>query len=282
MPDDVTQGAPGAPAAGAGAAGGSGSLSAEEIQNLLKDPGAGSGTDTSHEDPFKDIPWDKVSAAWKAGKAPEALRKEAELPFLQEFTRKSQAFGKEREAFFASVVDRLTERGVAPPDQKEALREKLKESGFPLEAVDAYIDSKLQPAMTDLSSSRMESLAAAAHPYVGTRREDIANIIRTNPSAARLILSNGGRDGHEVIVGIATRLENEDLKAKLKQQEDGLPALRMQIAKEVIAELKKTGQVLPPTTSHAGQGPTAGGTSEKFTDFKGAALAAAKEGNFPL
>ncbi len=280
--DDNGQGTPGAPPA-AGAAGGSGPASTLDLQSLLSAPDAPPAAAPPPEDPFKDIPWDKVRAARAAGKLPEDVKKDLELPFLQEFTRKSQAFGQERERFLAGLVERLSARGVAAsPEEKDQLREQLKESGIPLELVEQFIDRKLQPIVTETNSTRMEALAAAEHPWVTEKRAEIAEYIRTNPAAARLILANGGADGHFVVAGIARMMENEHLKAELKKREDGLPALRTQIAKDIIAELKKNGRILPSTTSQAGTGPTASSGETVHKDFKAAAIAAAKEGNFPL
>lgn len=283
MPTDVPnsdQGTSGAPPSPEGA-GGSGSLSAQELTELLNAPDPQPGAPPPTEE-FKDLPWDKVQAAVRAGKAPEDFKKTVELPFLQEFTRKSQAFSREKEALMASMIDKLASRGVAPTvEEKDELREKLKEGGLPLELLDQYIERKMAPVVNDVSSTRMEQLAIAMEPAVEKRREEIAAYIRENPSTARLILANNGRDGHEVIARVAQLLEYQQLKAEKEQFEQNLPKLRLEIAKEVIATLKKTGQVLPSSTSRAGTGPT-GETKAEYSTFKEAALAAARSGNFPL
>lgn len=222
------------------------------------------------------------------GLSPDAIRRslsreqwqEIEKPFLSDHTRKTQALAKEREHLLDRMLAREGREAPAP-DERRQLLDRLKQGD--LDVIDQYlakeVSARVEPlkAQMDLQTAYQEALTL--HPYIGTKGQEIGQVISGDPRLVEMVQMAGHRFLPIVLQGAAMSLENQELKAWKANTEKNIEA----IVKKRLADVSQQARSLPPQTSKAGSTPTAtpseGG---KVLGFYAAGVKALEELGIPV
>ena len=250
------------PTAGAGEGQSAGGSILAELE--ASEPKADAG---SSPDPWGDAEFLKRLESLDFSKAPEALRRKVEAPFVKDYTQKWQAVAEERkqlqserERIFNVALDRLKEGGVQAPTQtvQDQIRERLEAGDMNAipDLVKQEIEREVGPMRQQAALRNALDSAVKLSPLVREKEPEIAAIIRDDPTLQQMATANNYAYAPYVLAGLADRIE----KAQIQQQFEAFKAQaevdKKAYAKRAIEEFRTRGASLPPVTSQAGSSGT--------------------------
>jgi hypothetical protein len=264
------------PTAGAGegqSAGGS------VLAELEADDAKGAVAETT-TDPWGDTELLKKLESLDFSKAPEALRRKLEAPFVSDYTRKWQAVAEERkqlqserERIFNVALERLKGGGVEAPSQtvQDQIRERLEAGDMNAipELVKQEIEREVGPMRQQAALRTALDKAFQLSPLVREKEPEIAGILREDPVLQQMASANNYQFAPYVLAGLADRIEKVQIKAEFEAFKASAEAEKKAYAKRLLAEVQARGASLPPVTSQAGSSGTAsrGGAPSSLQDI---------------
>lgn len=251
------------PTAGAGEGQSAGGSILAELE--APEPKADAG---SSPDPWGDAEFLKRLESLDFSKAPEALRRKVEAPFVKDYTQKWQAVAEERkqlqserERIFNVALDRLKEGGVQAPTQtvQDQIRERLEAGDMNAipDLVKQEIEREVGPMRQQAALRNALDSAVKLSPLVREKEPEIAAIIRDDPTLQQMATANNYAYAPYVLAGLADRIEKAQLQQKIATMEAEFDGKMKAYARAALAEYQKRGTSLPPVTSQAGSGGTA-------------------------
>lgn len=278
-----------APPAGAGAGEGQ-SAGGGILAELEADQGPAAGSEPP--DPWGDADFLKKLESLDFSKAPEALRRKVEAPFVKDYTQKWQAVAEERkqlqserERIFNVALDRLKAGGVETPTQtvQDQIRERLEAGDMNAipDLVKQEIEREVGPMRQQAALRNSLDTAVKLNPLVREKETEIAAIIRDDPTLQQMATANNYAYAPYVLAGLADRIEKSLIQQQFEAFKASAEAEKKAYARRAIQELRAQGATLPPVTSQAGSGGTAA-RSEAGQSLKEAMLDAfVKAGGTP-
>ena len=252
-----------APAAGSGAGdvqSAGGSVLAELEADTPQAPEAS-------PDPWGDPEFLKRVESLDFTKAPEALRRKVEAPFVSDYTKKWQAVAEERkqlqserERIYNAALEQLRGKGVEAPTQtvQDQIRERIEAgdmSAIP-ELMRQEIEREVGPMRQQAALRNAIETAGRLSPMVREKEPEIAAMLRDEPGLQQMAAMNNYQFAPYVLAGLADRIE----KAQIQQQFEAFKAQaevdKKAYAKRAIEEFRTRGASLPPVTSQAGSSGT--------------------------
>jgi cytochrome c556 len=250
------------PTAGAGEGQSTGGSVLAELEADTPQADAG-----STPDPWGDPEFLKRLESLDFAKAPEALRRKVEAPFVADYTKKWQAVAEERkqlqserERIFNVALDRMKESGVQTPTQtvQDQIRERLEAGDMNAipDLVKQEIEREVGPMRQQAALRNAIETAGRMSPMVREKEPEIAAILRDEPGLQQMAAMNNYQFAPYVLAGLADRIE----KAQIAQQFEAFKAQaevdKKAYAKRAIEEYRTRGASLPPVTSQAGSSGT--------------------------
>lgn len=216
-------------------------------------------------DPWGDPEFLKRLESLDFSKAPEALRRKVEAPFVSDYTKKWQAVAEERkqlqserERIFNVALDRLKEGGVQAPTQtvQDQIRERLEAGDMNAipDLVKQEIEREVGPMRQQAAFRNAIETAVRMNPLVKDREPEVAEMLRSDPLLQQAAAINNYQFAPLVLAGLADRIEKAQIKAEFDAYKVSAEAEKKAYARRAIEELRKTGASLPPVTSQAGSG----------------------------
>jgi len=250
------------PTAGAGEGQSAGGSILAELE--ATEPKADAG---SSPDPFGDPEFLKRLESLDFSKAPEALRRKVEAPFVKDYTQKWQAVAEERkqlqserERIFNVALDRLKEGGVQAPTQtvQDQIRERLEAgdtSAIP-DLVKQEIEREVGPMRQQAALRNALDSAVKLSPLVREKEPEIAAIIRDDPTLQQMATANNYAFAPYVLAGLADRIALAQRTQEIESMKASFETEKKAYARRAIEEYRARGATLPPVTSQAGSGGT--------------------------
>jgi len=250
------------PTAGAGEGQSAGGSVLAELEADTPQADAG-----STPDPWGDPEFLKRLESLDFAKAPEALRRKVEAPFVADYTKKWQAVAEERkqlqserERIFDVALERLKDGGVQAPTQtvQDQIRERLEAGDMNAipDLVKQEIEREVGPMRQQAALRNAIETAGRMSPMVREKEPEIAAILRDEPGLQQMAAMNNYQFAPYVLAGLADRIE----KAQIQQQFEAFKAQaeveKKAYAKRAIEEFRTRGANLPPVTSQAGSSGT--------------------------
>lgn len=207
-------------------------------------------------------------------KLPDDIRQKFELPFLQQYTRKTTEDSQRQQKLFEGVITKLNSQGIQPTqDQRSELLERIRSGDF--EAVSQLIEhdvnQRVAPVAQQVAFRDAIEKATVLHPYVQQKQQEVANVLSQNPQLAQMAMANNYAFAPQVLAGIALQIENQELKARAESAKVDEVA----IARRAIEAYKKQVRGIPAITSKAGttvSGKTGGQGTQSFKEAAAAAF----------
>ncbi len=251
------------PTAGAGEGQSAGGSILAELE--APEPKADAG---SSPDPWGDAEFLKRLESLDFSKAPEALRRKVEAPFVKDYTQKWQAVAEERkqlqserERIFNVALDRLKEGGVQAPTQtvQDQIRERLEAGDMNAipDLVKQEIEREVGPMRQQAALRNALDSAVKLSPLVREKEPEIAAIIRDDPTLQQMATANNYAYAPYVLAGLADRIEKAQLAQQIESLKANFEAEKKAYARRAIEEYRTKGASLPSVTSQAGSGGTA-------------------------
>ena len=257
----VADGAPVvAPSSGTGASEGQ-SAGGSVLAELEADtPQADAG---STPDPWGDPEFLKKLESMDFSKAPEALRRKVEAPFVKDYTSKWQAVAEERkqlqserERIFSVALDRLKEGGVQTPTQtvQDQIRERLEAGDMNAipDLVKQEIEREVGPMRQQAALRNAIETAGRMSPMVREKEPEIAEMLRNEPGLQQMAAMNNYQYAPYVLAGLADRIEKAQIQAQFEAFKAQAEVDKRAYAKRAIEELRAQGASLPSVSSQAG------------------------------
>ena len=252
--------APATPGAGEGQSAGGSVLAELEADTSTATPAA-------TPDPWGDPDFLKKLESLDFSKAPEALRRKVEAPFVSDYTKKWQAVAEERrqlqserERIFNVALDRLREGGVNAPTQtvQDQIRERLEAGDMNAipDLVKQEIEREVGPMRQQAAPRGALDKAFQLSPLVREKEPEIAAILRDDPTLQQMASANNYAYAPYVLAGLADRIEKANLAQQIESMKAQFEVEKKAYAKRAIEEFKARGASLPPSTSQAGSGGT--------------------------
>ena len=218
-------------------------------------------------DPWGDTEFLKRVESLDFTKAPEALRRKIEAPFVahstkgwQEIAEQKRVLQTERDRIFNVALDRLKESGVQAPTQtvQDQIRERIEAgdmSAIP-ELMRQEIEREVGPMRQQAALRNAIETAGRLSPMVREKEPEIAAMLRDEPGLQQMAAMNNYQFAPYVLAGLADRIE----KAQIQQQFEAFKAQaeveKKAYAKRAIEEFRTRGSSLPAVTSQAGSSGT--------------------------
>ena len=251
------------PTAGAGEGQSAGGSILAELE--APEPKADAG---SSPDPWGDAEFLKRLESLDFSKAPEALRRKVEAPFVKDYTQKWQAVAEERkqlqserERIFNVALDRLKEGGVQAPTQtvQDQIRERLEAGDMNAipDLVKQEIEREVGPMRQQAALRNALDSAVKLSPLVREKEPEIAAIIRDDPTRQQMATANNYAYAPYVLAGLADRIEKAQIQQEFAAFKANAEADKKAYARRAIEEYRTKGASLPSVTSQAGSGGTA-------------------------
>lgn len=251
------------PTAGAGEGQSAGGSILAELE--ASEPKADAG---SSPDPWGDAEFLKRLESLDFSKAPEALRRKVEAPFVKDYTQKWQAVAEERkqlqserERIFNVALDRLKEGGVQAPTQtvQDQIRERLEAGDMNAipDLVKQEIEREVGPMRQQAALRNALDSAVKLSPLVREKEPEIAAIIRDDPTLQQMATANNYAYAPYVLAGLADRIEKAQIQQEFAAFKANAEAEKKAYARRAIEEYRTKGASLPSVTSQAGSGGTA-------------------------
>ena len=251
------------PTAGAGEGQSAGGSILAELE--ASEPKADAG---SSPDPWGDAEFLKRLESLDFSKAPEALRRKVEAPFVKDYTQKWQAVAEERkqlqserERIFNVALDRLKEGGVQAPTQtvQDQIRERLEAGDMNAipDLVKQEIEREVGPMRQQAALRNALDSAVKLSPLVREKEPEIAAIIRDDPTLQQMATANNYAYAPYVLAGLADRIEKAQIQQEFAAFKANAEADKKAYARRAIEEYRTKGASLPSVTSQAGSGGTA-------------------------
>lgn len=249
-----------APSAGTGAGAGQ-SAGGSVLAELEADtPQADAG---STPDPWGDPEFLKKLESMDFSKAPEALRRKVEAPFVKDYTSKWQAVAEERkqlqserERIFSVALDRLKEGGVQTPTQtvQDQIRERLEAGDMNAipDLVKQEIEREVGPMRQQAALRNAIETAGRMSPMVREKEPEIAEMLRNEPGLQQMAAMNNYQYAPYVLAGLADRIEKAQIQAQFEAFKAQAEVDKRAYAKRAIEELRAQGASLPSVSSQAG------------------------------
>ena len=243
-------------------------------------------------DPWGDPEFLKKLESLDFSKAPEALRRKVEAPFVKDYTQKWQAVAKdrqdlqsERERIFNFALDKLKAGGVEAPAQtvQDQIRERLEAGDMNAipDLVKQEIEREVGPMRQQAALRNALDSAFKLNPLVREQEPQIAEMIRNEPQLQQLASMNNFQFAPLVLAGLADRIEKANSQQQFEAFKAQAEADKKAYAKRAIEEFRTRGASLPPVTSQAGSGGS-NGRGDESQSLKEAMLAAyVKAGGTP-
>ena len=255
-----------APAAGTGAAdvqSAGGSILAELEADDAKP------VETATPDPFGDAEFLKRLESLDFSKAPDAIRRKIEAPFVSDYTKKWQAVAEERkqlqaerERIFNAALERIQSGGVETPSQtvQDQIRERLEAGDMNAipDLVRQEIEREVGPMRQQAALRSALDKAVQLQPLVREKEPEIASILREDPVLQRMASADNFQYAPYVLAGLADRIEKAQLAQQIETMKASFEAEKRAYAKRAIEEFRARGASLPPVTSQAGSSGTNG------------------------
>jgi hypothetical protein len=184
-------------------------------------------------------------------KLPASLRQKLELPFLRDYTRKSQDVAQQQARLLESVTSKLAAHGAEPTvDEVEMLRERVR-SGDP-DAVESLISKIVQdrvgPMQQQTALREATEQAERMHPLIKEHPEIVTAALQANPDLLALARADNFRHAPVIMAGLAYQAE----AMQLRQRVAGIDTEKKEYARQVLQAFQRKTSGLPPTTSMAG------------------------------
>lgn len=219
---------------------------------------------------------------------PAAFKKSFDEGFVPKpiFTQKTQALAEEKKAMEAreqaifEMARRMAEAKAAPqgPTAAELQKKELMElalSGDPVaqqKLVDLQVEERVQPLQTQMQLRSAYENAVAAVPAVEQYRNEISQVLQSNPALAKMAAVDNYAHADKVYIALAQEQMLMRLVPTLKTKDDEIAGLK---AKLQTYEKERT-RGLPSSTTRAGVtagAPAAGDGADFQEDFKNAWIA---------
>lgn len=223
----------------------------------------------STSDPWGDTEFLKRLESLDFAKAPEAIRRKVEAPFVKDYTTKWQAVAEERkqlqserERIFNVALERLKGGGVEAPSQtvQDQIRERLEAGDMNAipDLVKQEIEKEVGPMRQQAALRSALDRAVQMSPLVREKEPEIATILRDDPVLQQMASANNYQFAPYVLAGLADRIEKAQIQQQFEAFKVQAEAEKKAYAKRAIEEYRTRGASLPPVTSQAGSGGTNG------------------------
>lgn len=220
-------------------------------------------------DPWGDADFVKRLESLDFSKAPEALRRKVEAPFVSDYTKKWQAVAEERkqlqaerERIFNAALERIQSGGVDAPSQtvQDQIRERLEAGDMNAipDLVKQEIEREVGPMRQQAALRGALDKAVQLSPLVREKEPEIAGILREDPVLQQMASANNFQYAPYVLAGLADRIEKAQLAQQIETLKASFEAEKRAYAKRAIEEFRARGASLPPVTSQAGSSGTNG------------------------
>ena len=214
-------------------------------------------------DPWGDPELLKKLESMDFSKAPEALRRKVEAPFVKDYTSKWQAVAEERkqlqserERIFSVALDRLKEGGVQTPTQtvQDQIRERLEAGDMNAipDLVKQEIEREVGPMRQQAALRNAIETAGRMSPMVREKEPEIAEMLRNEPGLQQMAAMNNYQYAPYVLAGLADRIEKAQIQAQFEAYKAQAEVDKRAYAKRAIEELRAQGASLPSVSSQAG------------------------------
>lgn len=220
-------------------------------------------------DPWGDAELLKKLESLDFSKAPEALRRKLEAPFVSDYTKKWQAVAEERkqlqaerERIFNVALERIKGGGVEEPSQtvQDQIRERLEAGDMNAipDLVRQEIEREVGPMRQQAALRGALDKAFQLSPLVKEKEPEIAGMLREDPLLQQMASANNYQFAPYVLAGLADRIEKAQLAQQMEAMKASFESEKRAYAKRAIEEFRARGASLPPVTSQAGSGVTNG------------------------
>ena len=251
------------PTAGAGEGQSAGGSILAELE--ASEPKADAG---SSPDPWGDTEFLKRLESLDFSKAPEALRRKIEAPFVahstkgwQEIAEQKRILQAEKDRIFNVALERLQGSGVETPSQavQDQIRERLEAGDMNAipDLVKQEIEREVGPMRQQAALRNALDSAVKLSPLVREKEPEIAAIIRDNPTLQQMATANNYAYAPYVLAGLADRIEKAQMAQQIESLKANFEAEKKAYARRAIEEYRTKGASLPSVTSQAGSGGTA-------------------------
>ncbi len=251
------------PTAGAGEGQSAGGSILAELE--ASEPKADAG---SSPDPWGDTEFLKRLESLDFSKAPEALRRKIEAPFVahstkgwQEIAEQKRILQAEKDRIFNVALERLQGSGVETPSQavQDQIRERLEAGDMNAipDLVKQEIEREVGPMRQQAALRNALDSAVKLSPLVREKEPEIAAIIRDNPTLQQMATANNYAYAPYVLAGLADRIEKAQMAQQIESLKANFEAEKKAYARRAIEEYRTRGASLPSVTSQAGSGGTA-------------------------
>lgn len=214
-------------------------------------------------DPWGDPEFLKKLESLDFSKAPEALRRKVEAPFVSDYTKKWQAVAderrqlqSERERIFNAALERIQSGGVEAPSQtvQDQIRERLEAGDMNAipDLVKQEIEREVGPMRQQAALRSALDKAFQLSPLVREKEPEIAGILREDPVLQQMASANNYQFAPYVLAGLADRIEKANLAQQIETMKSSFEAEKKAYARRAIEEYRTRGASLPPVTSQAG------------------------------
>lgn len=236
----------------------------------------------STPDPWGDTDFLKKLESLDFRKAPEAIRRKVEAPFVKDYTPKWQAVAQrerelnaQKEKFLDAALERLRAGGVESPTQtvQDQIRERLEAGDMNAipDLVKQEIEKEVGPMRQQAALRNALDTAVKLNPLVREQEPQIAEMIRSDPQLQQLASLNNFQYAPLVLAGLADRIEKAQIQQQFESFKVQAEADKKAYARRAIEELRAQGASLPPVTSKAGSSAT-GGRTEGFANGRDAIM----------
>jgi len=251
------------PTAGAGEGQSAGGSILAELE--ASEPKADAG---SSPDPWGDTEFLKRLESLDFSKAPEALRRKIEAPFVahstkgwQEIAEQKRILQAEKDRIFNVALERLQGSGVETPSQtvQDQIRERLEAGDMNAipDLVKQEIEREVGPMRQQAALRNALDSAVKLSPLVREKEPEIAAIIRDDPTLQQMATANNYAYAPYVLAGLADRIEKAQIQQEFAAFKANAEADKKAYARRAIEEYRTKGASLPSVTSQAGSGGTA-------------------------
>lgn len=227
-------------------------------------------------DPWGDPELLKKLESLDFSKAPEALRRKVEAPFVKDYTTKWQAVAEERkqlqaerERIFNVALERLKSGGIEAPTQtvQDQIRERLEAGDMNAipDLVKQEIEREVGPIRQQQAFQKAITTAVQLNPLVREKEAEIASVLRGDEMLQRAAMVNNYEFAPLVLAGLADRIEKAQLQQQIETMKASFDAEKKAYAKRALEEFRTRGAALPSVTSQAGSSGTTGRDEASMT-----------------
>lgn len=221
----------------------------------------------STPDPWGDTDFLKKLESLDFSKAPEAIRRKVEAPFVKDYTPKWQAVAQrerelnaQKEKFLDAALERLRAGGVESPTQtvQDQIRERLEAGDMNAipDLVKQEIEREVGPMRQQAALRNALDSAVKLSPLVREKEPEIAAIIRDDPTLQQMATANNYAFAPYVLAGLADRIALAQRTQEIESMKASFETEKKAYARRAIEEYRARGATLPPVTSQAGSGGT--------------------------